>query len=153
MPNDEIVVRVPGYAQAQIERGDPLHVVQGHHRLVDTRIMQVLYHDGEYLHVLDEDREIRLTEGFYAAFARALPPAEDDPEDDPEDIDESENPSAPPKPAEPENPSAPPKPPVEPTELSIRAGNISGLAAELEALPVVEPAGFDPDPEPTDEDE
>lgn len=81
----EIVVRVPGYAQAQLDRGDSLHLVPGLHRIVDTRCMQLVGRASDnQLHVIDEDgRLIQMDDAFYAAFATpvAEPPA-DEPEAD-----------------------------------------------------------------------
>ncbi|OBG71321.1 MULTISPECIES: hypothetical protein [unclassified Mycobacterium] len=71
----EIVVRVPGYAQAQLDRGDSLHTIPGFHRIVDTRHMQLVGRASDNrLHVIDEDgRLIQMDEAFYAAFATPVP--------------------------------------------------------------------------------
>lgn len=72
---EEIVVRVPAYAEAQIERGDTLHPVKGVHRIVDTRVMQVVDDniDAGYVLALDGDMPITMTSAFFNAFATPVP--------------------------------------------------------------------------------
>lgn len=70
----EITVRVPGYAQAQINAGTSLHPVRGHHRIIETRRMVVISHVGNRYRVIDSDGKlIEMDESFYAAFATPVP--------------------------------------------------------------------------------
>ncbi len=80
----EIVVRVPGYAQAQLDRGDSLHPIPGLHRIVDTRTMHLVGRAADHrLHVIDEDgRLIQMDDAFFAAFATEGP-APEPPQDQP----------------------------------------------------------------------
>lgn len=81
----EIRCKIPGYAQAQLDRNEALHVVPGRHRIIDERIMQVVGRSGpNEFYVTDEDGSlIKMSDVFYAAFAvEVLSPVQLEDEDE-----------------------------------------------------------------------
>lgn len=69
MDGYDILVRIPEYAEAQIEAGDTLRPVSGHHKIVETRRMQVVADEGHQLRAFDGHHEVVLSDVFVAAFA------------------------------------------------------------------------------------